>query len=104
MQYFPWQDDPPEGFEWDRDKAITNREKHQIGFRDATLVFLDDRRTDEETTRPEHGEERRKTTGMVQGDLMTVIYTVRANHRRIISARRVRTDERRKYDQGQAVS
>lgn len=103
MQYFPGQDDPPEGFDWDLEKAMINREKHRVGFRDATLVFLDDRRMDEDSSRPEHGEVRRKTTGMVRGQLMTVIYTVRGGQHRIISARGVRPNERRQYDQGQAL-
>ena len=103
MQYFPEQDDPPEGFDWDLEKAMINREKHRIGFRDATLVFLDDRRVDGDSTRPEHGKARRITTGMVRGRLMTVVYTFRGDQRRIISARRVRPDERRKYGQSQTL-
>jgi len=103
MQYFPEQDDPPEGFDWDLDKAMINREKHRIGFRDATLVFLDQRRVDSDSSRPEHGEARRRTTGTVHGRLMTVIYTVRGDQRRIISARRVRPNERREYDQDQTL-
>jgi uncharacterized protein len=104
VQYVPEQDDPPEGFAWDLDKAMINLEKHRIGFRDATLVFLDGARVDDDSSRPEHGEVRRKTTGLVQGQLMTVVYTVRGDHRRIISARRVRPNERREYDQGQTLS
>ena len=104
MQYFPEQDDPPEGFDWDLEKAMINREKHRFGFRDATLVFLDDKRIDVDSSRPEHGEARRRTTGLVHGQLMTVIYTVRGGLRRIISARGVRPNERREYDQGRTLS
>jgi uncharacterized DUF497 family protein len=103
MQYFPEQDDPPEGFDWDLQKAIINREKHRIGFRDATLVFLDERRVDEDSSRPEHGEARRKSTGMVRGRLMSLVYTFRGDQRRIFSASWVRRDERRKYGQGETL-
>jgi uncharacterized protein len=104
MQYDEEGTEPPEGFDWDPAKEAINRGKHEIQFRRATRVFFDSAHIDEDTSRPEHGEQRRKAIGSVQGDLMTVIYTVRDGKRRIISARKVRPDERRKYHQGQRLS
>jgi uncharacterized DUF497 family protein len=66
-------------------------------------VFLDLQGADEDSTRPEYGEARRKIIGAVRGLLITVVYTTRGDLRRIISARRVRPDERGKYDQGTSL-
>lgn len=86
-------------FEWDVAKDETNILKHGIDFDTASDVFDDPKCLIEDSTRPEHGEVRRKAIGKVQGRLITVIFTDRDHVRRIISARRVRNNERRKYNQ-----
>lgn len=86
------------GFEWDDIKEAINQQKHGLTFNDAALVFRDPRRLEEDSTRPEYGEERRKAIGMVHGRVTTVIFTIRQERRRIISARRARPDERQRYD------
>jgi uncharacterized protein len=91
-------DEPP--FEWDPEKAEANKVKHNDSFLGATAVFEDPFRLEEDSTRPHDGEVRMKAIGTVQGDIIAVIFTHRQHRRRIISARRARRNERRKYDQG----
>lgn len=87
-------------YEWDPQKHESNVGKHRIGFPDAISVFDDPRRLEIDTTRPEHGEQRSKVIGRVGPVVIAVILTMRGDRKRIISARRARTDERRTYDQG----
>ena len=90
-------------FEWDPAKASTNEEKHGISFLDAVAVFDDPDHLEEDSTRPEHGEERRRAIGMMGSTVVTVVYTDRQERRRIISARRASRNEQRRYDQGKAT-
>lgn len=90
-------------FEWDPAKDAINRQKHGIGFVDAAIVFDDPDRLVEDSTRPEHGEERRQTIGRMGQIVVVVVHTDRRARRRIISARRASRDERRRYDQGATV-
>lgn len=84
-------------FEWDPIKNEINEEKHDIPFEDAEYVFRDPQRVDMDSSRPEHREIRRKVIGRVGSRLISVIYTFRGDHIRIISARRARPDEKRAY-------
>jgi uncharacterized protein len=81
-------------FEWDALKAQKVWEKHGIRFTDAMLVFAG-KRTEVQSNH--HGEPRWITVGEVEGRLMAVVYTRRGNTIRLISARRVRKDEKREY-------
>ena len=90
-------------FEWDPNKEATNLAKHGIDFVDASEIFEDPQYLEEESTRPMHGEERYKGIGTTLGKVYAVIFTYRQNRRRIISARKARPDERRKYDQGSST-
>jgi len=90
-------------FEWDPAKDAANREKHGIGFAEAATVFDDPDRIEEDSSRPEHGEERQKTIGRVGAIVAVVVFTDRQGRRRIISARRASKDERRRYHQGSAT-
>ena len=85
-------------FDWDPVKAVSNLDKHGIDFDDAVKVFEDPFATTTDVTRPEYGEERFKTVGVVDGRIIAVIFTDRGSSRRIISARRSRRNERREYD------
>lgn len=89
-------------FEWDPAKEAINRAKHGFTFQDAATVFDDPRVVIEDSSKPEHGEPRALAVGMVAGRLAAVVFTDRPTGRRIISARRARTDERARYDQGAA--
>ncbi len=81
-------------FEWDERKRQINLREHSIDFRDAQRVvdeanFI--RRSDRK------GEIRFIIYGFVDGQEIVVICTFRGDRCRLISARRARKDERRKY-------
>jgi uncharacterized protein len=82
-------------FEWDAGKARTNEEKHGIAFLEAAEVLLGNivfQRSDRGS------EPRFLATGPLEsGALTTVIFTIRGERIRIISARRARQHERRAY-------
>ncbi len=84
-------------FEWDADKAAQNFTKHRILFEYASRVFLDPYRLEIRDNRVDYGEIRYKTIGMVQERLLVVIYTIRGENIRIISARRAEAYEKRQY-------
>jgi hypothetical protein len=85
------------GFEWDERKARTNFRRHRVDFADATTVFEDVRAVtvvDEDTD-----EERYATIGTdALGRELVVVYTVRGERIRIISARRATRRERAQYE------
>ncbi len=87
-------------FEWDPAKNEYNEHKHGISFEDAVNVFDDPHRSVEDSTRPEHGEERRKAIGRMGPVIVTVVFTFREGRNRIISARIARRNERARYGQG----
>ncbi len=88
-------------FEWDPDKNEANVAKHGMSFVAAVKVFDDPGRIELDSSKPEYGETRNKTIGMVGSKLFTVVHTDRGEVRRIISARRARANEQRQYDQSQ---
>jgi hypothetical protein len=90
-------------FDWDPAKSEGNLQKHGISFRVATQVFDDPDRRYSDSTREGEGESRALVIGQISdGRLFTVVFTMRNDVTRIISARRARHAERRAYGQGQA--
>lgn len=83
-------------FEWDEQKRETNIRKHDVDFLLATMIFDDDyvEWTDD---RKEYGELRRIAVGNASGLILTIVYTLRQNVVRILSARKARQDEQRYY-------
>ena len=87
------------GFEWDERKAQSNVRKHRVDFADAATTFEDDRAVTVTDDVPE--EERYVTIGMdAIGRVLVVVYTMRGQRIRIISARRAAKRERMQYEQG----
>jgi uncharacterized DUF497 family protein len=88
-------------FEWDKSKAISNKEKHGISFTEATTVFGDPMELT--ISDPDHsmGEYRFLSIGRSSlGNLLVVSYTEREeNHIRIINARRATKHEQKHYEQ-----
>ncbi len=84
-------------FEWDAAKQQLNLHKHRIDFEDAIAMFeapMFVRRSDRD------GEERWLGIGQVDGRVLVVIYALREDRYRLISARKARTHERQGfYDQ-----
>ena len=84
-------------FEWDERKARTNRRKHGVDFAEAAIIFEDDRAITVADEDP--AEERFATLGSDgQGRHLVVIYTVRGERIRIISARQATQSEREEYE------
>jgi len=88
-------------FEWDDDKAKSNRKKHGVSFEEASTVFGDPlSRTIHD---PVHsGEEDRFVTlgESERGRLLVVVFTDRDDRIRIISARVATKRERNDYEEG----
>ncbi len=83
-------------FECDAAKNAANIAKHGIDFEDAIRIFdgpvlekADDRRN--------YGEVRIIAFGVVDDRELAVVYTMRGERRRIISARRAHSSERKAY-------
>lgn len=89
-------------FEWDPDKARVNRAKHNVEFSDAQRALDDPFVVDWLDDRENYGEDRFLSLGMVEGRLLVVAYTMPdENTVRIISARRARPNEKRRYHESQ---
>jgi uncharacterized protein len=86
-------------YQWDRDKAASNLNKHDIDFADAVSVFSDDLAT---TVNDERFEEERFITIGIDafGRILVVVYTWRGDEIRLISARKATRSERNQYEEG----
>jgi uncharacterized protein len=86
-------------YQWNRDKATANLRKHGIDFADAVSVFSDDLAL----TIPDErfDEERFVTIGLDGfGRVLVVVYTLRGEAIRVISAREASRQERQQYEEG----
>jgi hypothetical protein len=81
-------------FEWDEAKRLGNIEKHGIDFIRAQRIFDGPVLARQ---LPYQSEDRWIAIGLVDGREIAVVYTLRAEAIRIISARRARRDEREAY-------
>ena len=90
-------------FEWDEQKADSNRAKHRVSFLLAKEVFEDEFKV-HIYRGGEHGEQRWWTMGLVGSHLLIVVHTWEENEDeeiiRIISARKATPSERRRYEEG----
>jgi uncharacterized DUF497 family protein len=85
-------------FEWDEAKNTTNIAKHGVEFAAAQDVFKDAFAIERLDDRFDYGEDRHVIIGMVEGRLLTVVYTMRSDDIvRIISARGASPVEKRQY-------
>jgi len=84
-------------FEWDERKSANNLGKHGVSFEQAKAVFADAFAFELDDRRKDYGERRRILIGMAAEMVLTVVYTVRGEHTRIISARRASRHERAAY-------
>src|SRR5438067_12190658 len=90
-------------FSWDPRKSEENRRGRGCDFAFASRVFEGFVVTDSDVRR-DYGELRLVAVGVVEGILLTVVYTDRRNdndeiERRIISARRSSKKERKTYEE-----
>ena len=87
-------------YEWDPEKDRINRRLHGVSFAEASTVFLDPLAATVPDNRFAVEEFRFRTTGYtVTNRLIIVAHTDRGDRIRIISAREVKTRERRQYEQ-----
>ncbi len=82
-------------FEWNEAKRQRNLAKHDIDFLDVRHLF--DGRALVTLRSPYPDEERYLTTGIIHGRFVTAVWTRRDSMIRIISARRARDAETRRY-------
>ncbi len=85
-------------FEWNENKNNTNKEKHKIDFEFASRIFTDKNRIEWEDKRKDYGECRFITIGKIMSTAITVVYTLREETIRIISARPSKRGERDLYN------
>ncbi|MGF1603413.1 MAG: BrnT family toxin [Thermosynechococcaceae cyanobacterium] len=83
-------------FEWDTQKRQDNINKHGVDFTEAAQVFYDPLRIEVLDDRWIE-EERWLVLGITSLGVLFVVYTVRGQTYRIISARRATKNERRDY-------
>jgi hypothetical protein len=83
-------------FEWDESKREANLAKHGIDFVDAVLIF-DGPVLERPDVRQDYGEARIGAFGKVEGRVLLLLYTWRGKKRRLISARKAGSDERKEY-------
>ena len=87
-------------FSWDDKKNRANQRKHGISFSLASLVFADENRK-ERVDESSLDEERWITIGLVDGEEIVVVYSVRDEVTRLISARGADKYEREDYWHGE---
>ncbi len=85
-------------YQWDSEKALSNRQKHRIDFTDAIGVFGDPYALTIEDPDGE-GEQRFITLGLdFLGHILVVVYTYRGDKIRLISARPATKKEIKNYE------
>ncbi|MBD2453238.1 BrnT family toxin [Nostoc sp. FACHB-87] len=90
-------------FDWDENKNLSNIEKHGLNFNEASQAFDDPYTVTILDERKDYGESRFLNCGQItllssgQSIIIVVVYTVRDDVFRIISARKANTEEREWY-------
>jgi uncharacterized DUF497 family protein len=89
------------GFEWHPVKAASNLKKHKVSFEEASTVFKDTRRI--EAPDRWHSDDEQRYLGIgksIEGRVLSIYYTFRADRIRMISARVSERWERNEYEAG----
>jgi uncharacterized DUF497 family protein len=88
-------------FEWDEEKATTNRRKHGVSFEEAKTVFADPLAAIFDDEHHSAGERREILVGHSgENRLLLVFFTKRPQTVRIFSARPATRQEQRDYEKG----
>ena len=87
-------------YEWDPEKAAANQRKHGVDFATAASLFDDDRAITIHD--PDSADEDRFVgIGMdLLARVLVVVFTLRGEQVRMISARKANSWERRQYEEG----
>lgn len=86
----------PISFEWDAAKHIANAEKHDLDFEDVVLVIDDPVAFEYKAVR--NGESRSVRVGVLRDRVIAVVFVMRGEITRLISARYARRGERQLYE------
>ncbi|WP_339763699.1 BrnT family toxin [uncultured Hoeflea sp.] len=84
-------------FEWDETKRAEIYKKHGVDLLEAALIFENDV-LEKEDTRRDYGEKRMIALGIADGEVYIVVYTMRDNVHRLITAWKGGQDDREKYE------
>ena len=85
-------------FEWDQHKSEKCFEERGFDFVYAVRAFFDPDRIVQKDIRYDYGENRYQLLSKIQGRVFVVIYTLRHNTIRIISARKANKREVKHYE------
>lgn len=85
-------------FEWDENKNLLNKVKHNLDFNYAKEIFDDENRKISPDLRIDYNEDRWITVGKVNDIIIVVVYTIRNQSFRLISARYAKKSERIFYN------
>lgn len=87
-----------EGFDWDSWNINKNKEKHNVGFTECEEAFFNSPLVVGEDKEHSRSEERHYLLGKTDsGRLLFIVFTIRKNKIRVISARDMSKKERRAY-------
>lgn len=84
----------PMEFEWDEAKRLMTIEKHGLDFRDVQKVLLTNHLV---LAAKSDAEQRHLAVGLSEGRLVAIVFTLRGENIRLITARRAREYESRAY-------
>jgi uncharacterized protein len=84
-------------FEWNDEKAASNIKKHGISFLDASEAFRDPNIVEDLDLKDNYDEERMIAYAKLDGQVLVIVYTMRGEIYRIISARRAEKNEQHYY-------
>jgi uncharacterized protein len=84
-------------FDWSIEKSILNYWKHSVRFADAAGIFSQPILI-RDVSRDDDEEMRSKAIGYLDGVIVAVVFTARADVVRIISARRANKTEREQFE------
>jgi uncharacterized protein len=85
-------------FEWDDDKSRACHQMRGFDFAYAAFAFADPDRIIRQDDRFSYGEDRYELIGRIEGRLYVLIYTIRHDGIRIISARKANSREAKRYE------
>jgi len=87
-------------FEWDEAKRLANLRKHGLNFAEVGSAFIDPDRIIYTVLRNGLGEERQVIIGKVGHRVVHIVFTMRGELIRLISARQAHVKERSLYERG----
>ena len=90
----------PMEFEWDQDKSDECFSERGFDFAYAVNAFLDPDRQIRQDNRWDYGEDRYQLLGAIKRRVFVVVYTLRGDVIRIISARKANQREVQDYENG----